>query len=155
VSVSKSKSGQGMVDISAKDVTRRTATAGGEITLGVEALAALLEDRVPKGNVLEAAKIAGMMAAKETPRILPYCHPLELNKVNIAFEIDRKNSKIAITSEVVCLGRTGVEMEALTAVSAAALTIYDMLKWAGQDMVISDIRLLTKTGGKSGDYRRS
>ena len=143
-----------MIDISSKPVTKRAASARAVITLGSSAMRALLEDRSPKGNVLEAAKIAGIMAAKATPQIIPYCHPLELNKVNIAFEIDEKASKIAIISEVICWGKTGVEMEAMTAVTVSALTIYDMMKWADKGMVISEVQLLTKTGGKSGDFQR-
>ena len=144
-----------MVDISAKPVTKRTASARALMTLGPTAMRALLEDRSPKGNDLETAKIAGIMAAKATPQIIPFCHPLELNKVNIAFEIDEKAFKITAVSEVVCLGRTGVEMEAMTAAVVAALTIYDMLKWADKGMVISEVQLLTKTGGKSGDFQRA
>lgn len=147
------KQSLGMVDTSRKPVSQRTAVASGTVKLAPAALAKLLAGGSPKGNVLETAKVAGIMAAKNTPQIIPLCHPLELNKVNITFEISRPKSMITVTAEVNCWGRTGVEMEALTAVSAAALTIYDMMKWADKTMVIDDIKLLAKTGGQSGEYR--
>ena len=143
---------EGMVDISHKEVTKRTAVACGRITMSPKAFKALVNQQSPKGDVFETAKVAGIMAAKSTPAIIPMCHPLELNKIKITFKKDSKASSIHIESEVVCLGRTGVEMEALTSVAAAALTIYDMMKWADKAMVISNIKLLRKTGGKSGDF---
>lgn len=148
----KFKQKSGMVDISAKDVTKRTARAGAVIRFSKNAFTALVQDKSPKGNVLETAKVAGIMAAKNTPQIIPMCHPLELSKVKIDFELNASKSEVAIVSEVVCLGRTGVEMEALAAVTVAALTVYDMMKWADKGIRISDIELLSKTGGKSGDF---
>jgi len=133
-----------MVDVSEKAVTKRKAIASGKIKLSSKAFKAFMTNGSPKGNVLETAKVAGIMAAKSTPQIIPLCHPLEINKVNISFEIDQKRNVITVLSEVVYQGRTGVEMEALTAVSVATLTIYDMMKWADKSMVISDIKLLQK-----------
>lgn len=147
-------SSTGMVDISHKDVTKRTALASARITLSKVAFQILIKEGSPKGNVLETARVAGIMAAKSTPQIIPLCHPLQLSKVHLHFNKDEKKCSITITAEVVCLGQTGVEMEALTAVAAAGLTIYDMMKWADQRIVISDIKLLKKTGGKSGDFER-
>jgi len=144
----------GMVDISAKAVTRRVAKATARILMGSKAFRALMTKGSPKGDVFEAARIAGVMAAKSTPAIIPMCHPLELSQVKIAFEPRNRDNAITITSEVVCRGRTGVEMEALTAVCAAALTIYDMMKWADHAMVITEIQLLHKSGGKSGTFDR-
>jgi len=141
-----------MVDISQKDITRRTAVACGRIRMSKEAFNALLKGKSPKGDVLQVAKLAGIMAAKETPRIIPLCHPLQLNKVSVDFKIDKRRHSIEIVSEVICLGRTGVEMEALAAAVVSALTVYDMMKWADKSMTISDVCLLKKTGGKSGDY---
>lgn len=144
----------GMVDISAKAVTKRTAKATARILMGPKAFRALMTKGSPKGDVFETARIAGIMAAKSTPGIVPLCHPLELSQVKIAFEPRASDHAIEITSQVVCRGRTGVEMEALTAVCAAALTIYDMMKWADHAMVISNIQLLHKSGGKSGTFNR-
>lgn len=144
----------GMVDISAKAVTRRTAKATARILMGPKAFRALMTRGSPKGDVFETARIAGVMAAKSTPGIVPLCHLLELSQVTIAFEPRESDHAIEITSQVVCRGRTGVEMEALTAVCAAALTIYDMMKWADRAMVISRIQLLHKSGGKSGTFNR-
>ncbi len=143
-----------MVDISAKAVTRRVARAAARLEMGTKAFQALLTQGSPKGDVFETARIAGIMAAKSTPAIVPMCHPLELSQVRIAFETRKRDSAIVVTSEVVCRGRTGVEMEALAAVAAAALTIYDMMKWADHAMVIAEIRLLHKSGGKSGTFSR-
>jgi len=117
-------------------------------------LAAIRDGQVPKGDVLAAARIAAIMAAKKTPDLIPLCHTLLLSKVAVEFEIDEAASLVRITATVRCKGQTGVEMEALTAVSVAALTIYDMAKALEKTMVIGDIRLLEKQGGKSGDWRR-
>ena len=144
-----------MVDISAKEATRRVARASARIAMGTKAFRALLTKGSPKGDVFETARIAGIMAAKSTPAIIPMCHPLELSQVKITFEPRKSESEVVVTSEVVCRGRTGVEMEALTAVGAAALTIYDMMKWADHAMVICEIQLLHKSGGKSGTFDRS
>lgn len=150
----RSRQGAGMVDVSSKKVTKRTAVASASIRMGPRAFRAFRRGESPKGDILETARVAGVMAAKATPRIIPFCHPLELNKVNIRFQIATKDSMITIIAETVYRGRTGVEMEALSAVTAAALTVYDMMKWADKGMVISDIKLLAKRGGKSGDYQR-
>lgn len=147
-----SKSGEGMIDVTAKDATARRAVARSTIRLGPAAYAALVSGENPKGDVLATAKVAGIMAAKATPQIVPLCHPLELGKVRIDCDLDPEQQAVHVTAEVAYRGRTGVEMEALTAVSAAALTIYDMLKWADKGMTISDVRLLHKSGGKSGEY---
>lgn len=143
-----------MVDVTAKDETAREARARGSVTMKSDTLTLLEEGKMAKGNVLTTAKIAGIMAAKKTGEFIPLCHPLKLTGINIEFEINRKNSKIIIESQVRTLGQTGVEMEALTAVSVAALTIYDMCKAVDREMVISDILLLTKSGGKSGSFIR-
>ena len=144
----------GMVDVSHKDITKRIAIATAIITMNASAFKALMGKGSPKGDVFETAKVAGIMAAKSTPQIIPLCHPLQLSKVSVNFDIDKKKRAIKIQSEVVYLGKTGVEMEALTAVCTAALTIYDMMKWADKGMVISNVKLNYKTGGKSGDYKR-
>lgn len=143
-----------MVDVSGKAITRRVARATAEIRMGAKVFRALTSGGSPKGDVFETARIAGVMAAKATPSIVPMCHPLELGQVKIMFTVKKKDHAVAVVSEVVCRGRTGVEMEALTAVAAATLTIYDMMKWAGQDMVIDGIKLLHKSGGKSGTFNR-
>lgn len=145
----------GMVDVGGKSITERYALASADVRLGPKAFEAFLSGACPKGDVLETARVAGILAAKATPQIIPMCHPLELNKVNIDFEINKKTFMITVAAEVKCFGRTGVEMEALTAASVAALTIYDMMKWAGKDMSISEVKLLEKRGGKSGDFKRS
>lgn len=143
-----------MVDVGAKAVTTRTAIAQGEVRMQPETLAAIQDGTVPKGDVLAAARIAGIMAAKRTPELIPLCHTLLLTKVTVDFEIDRAESRVVITALVRCNGQTGVEMEALTAVSTAALTIYDMAKALEKTMVIGNICLLEKQGGKSGDWQR-
>jgi cyclic pyranopterin phosphate synthase len=143
---------EGMIDTSAKEVTRRVARAISTIQMSAKAFDALMKGGSPKGDVFETAKVAGIMAAKSTPSIIPMCHPLFLNKVKITFKVDKKKRQILTASEVVCLGRTGVEMEALTAASVASLTIYDMMKWADKGSVISETKLVHKSGGKSGDY---
>ena len=151
---SNKRSCTGMVDISPKDVTLRRAVAQGMITLSVFAFKALIAGRSPKGNVLETARIAGIMAAKSTPVLIPLCHPLALEKVKVECAPLKNKHAVLVTAEVLCSGKTGVEMEALAAVSVACLTIYDMMKWAGQDMVISGIRLMHKSGGKGGTFDR-
>ncbi len=138
-----------MADTSEKIITKRVAMATGRIYLKARTLKSIKENKIPKGDVLSCAKIAGIMAAKKTHELIPLCHPLEITNVKIDFKI--KKNYIDIFCEVSCLGRTGVEMEALTASAISALTIYDMCKPLDKDMVMSDIRLLKKTGGKS-DY---
>ncbi|MCE2829962.1 MAG: cyclic pyranopterin monophosphate synthase MoaC [Sphingomonadales bacterium] len=140
-----------MVDISAKNATMREAIAEGRITMSAEALAAIRDGAVKKGDVLATARIAGIMAAKKTSELIPLCHPLALSKVAVDFEFEAAG--IRVTALARLTGQTGVEMEALTAASIALLTIYDMAKAIDKAMVISDVRLLSKSGGKSGDWR--
>jgi cyclic pyranopterin phosphate synthase len=139
-----------MVDVSAKADTAREAVAEGRITMSAEALDAVRAGNIKKGDVLGTARIAGIMAAKKTSELIPLCHPLMLSKIAIAFEFE--DHGIRAEARVRLNGPTGVEMEALTAVSVALLTLYDMAKALDKSMVISDIRLLSKTGGKSGDW---
>lgn len=143
-----------MVDVSAKETTSRVAVARGEIKMKPATLAMIKEQKMAKGDVLAVAQVAGIMGAKKTADIIPMCHPLMLSAVDISFNINEAESKIEIQATVKNSGQTGVEMEALTAVSIAALTIYDMCKAVEKDMVISDIYLVKKSGGKSGDYVR-
>jgi len=143
-----------MVDVSGKDETEREAVAAGRVAMLPETLTLILDRRVAKGDVFAVARIAGIMAAKKTSELIPLCHPLSLSSVEIEFEPDRAGSSVHIRSVVRTTGRTGVEMEALTAVAAAALTIYDMCKSADRSMVLGDIRLMKKTGGKSGTFER-
>jgi len=143
-----------MVDVGEKAVTTRTAVAAGEVRMAPATLAAIRDGAVPKGDVLAAARIAGIQAAKRTPELIPLCHTLLLTKVAVDFTVDEADSRVTISATVRCNGQTGVEMEALTAVSVAALTIYDMAKALDKAMVIENIRLLEKAGGKSGDWRR-
>ena len=143
----------GMVDVSAKQVTKRCAVAEATITFKPKAFKILIEEGSPKGNVFETAKIAGIMAAKSTPSIIPLCHPLGLEKVMISIDVLRSKHAVRVEAQVVCSGKTGVEMEALVAASSACLTIYDMMKWTGQDMLIAGVRLKHKSGGKSGVYQ--
>ena len=140
-----------MVDVSEKPATCRVARAAGTVRMARETMARIKAGTVGKGDVLAVAQVAGIMAAKNTASIIPMCHPLLLTKVNITFELEE--TALHICSEVRCTGETGVEMEALTAVSAAALTVYDMCKAIQRDMCISEIRLLYKDGGKSGVFR--
>jgi cyclic pyranopterin phosphate synthase len=141
-----------MVDVGAKAETERIAIAGGRVQMRPETLDALRRGNLPKGDVLGAARIAGIMAAKRTSELIHLCHPLLLSGVTLDFAFDEDASAVEIRASVRCQGQTGVEMEALTAVSVAALTIYDMAKAVERGMVISDIRLLEKRGGKSGDW---
>lgn len=142
-----------MVDVSDKDVTSRTAVAEGFVALLPETLALVTKGEAKKGDVLATARIAGIMAAKKTHELIPLCHPLAITKVTVEFVPSLEPAGIHVTATVKVTGQTGVEMEALTAVSVACLTIYDMLKAADKGMTISDIRLLEKTGGRSGTYR--
>ena len=151
----KPKQLKGMVDVSAKEVTKRIARASSKIVLGKAIYKALIEGRSPKGNVLEAAKVAAIMAAKSTPVLIPMCHPLSINQVLVDFKCDARESSVTTLIEVNYEGKTGVEMEALFAASVSSLTIYDMMKWAGKGMVIAETMLLEKRGGVSGDYTRS
>ncbi len=140
-----------MVDISAKDVTERTATAKGSVHMTPETLALVAEGTVKKGDVLGVARLAGIMAAKRTPDLVPLCHPVALSSVAVELECNAAAGTIDITATCKLAGRTGVEMEALTAVSVAALTIYDMAKAVDRGMRIESVRLVRKSGGKSGD----
>lgn len=138
-----------MVDVSAKENTLREAVAEGKIWMARETMALLLEGQMPKGDVLAVARVAGIMAAKKTQELIPLCHSVPLDQAKIDFVPDFNNHCIDITSTVRCTWKTGVEMEALTAVSIAALTIYDMCKAVDKTMSIGEIRLIKKTGGKS------
>ena len=140
-----------MVDVSAKAETAREAIARGSVFMSAETLR-LAVGGGDKGDVLTTAQIAGIMAAKRTHDLIPLCHPLPLSSIDVSLQPDEKRGSVEITATVRTTAQTGVEMEALTAVSVAALTVYDMLKAAQKDMRIGDIRLVRKTGGKSGDY---
>lgn len=142
-----------MVDVGHKPATHRVAVARGEVRMKPETLRLIAHGDAPKGDVLTTAQIAGIMAAKRTHQLIPLCHPVPLTKVDVTFEVDEEQSRIEITATARCTGQTGVEMEALTAVSVAALTIYDMAKAVEKTMRIDRIRLVSKTGGKSGDWR--
>jgi len=142
-----------MVDVSDKAVTSRAAIAEGFVSMTADTLALVEGGAAKKGDVLATARIAGIMAAKRTHELIPLCHPLGLTKATIDFVLRQSPPGIQVTAQVRVNGQTGVEMEALTAVSVACLTIYDMLKAADKGMVISNIRLLEKTGGRSGSYR--
>ena len=143
-----------MVDVTAKKPTQRTATAQGCITMSPETFSAIMDQTVKKGNVLETARIAGIMGAKQTSTLIPMCHPLNITHVQIDFHPEPSTNTFRIEASVRIVDQTGVEMEALTAVSIAALTIYDMCKAYDKNMTISDIILLKKTGGKSGTFTR-
>lgn len=143
-----------MVDVSGKPPTSREAVAGGSISMKPGTIRLIKDRQISKGDVLGVARVAGIMAAKRTPELIPMCHPLNISSVNIAFDIDERESTITIKTTVKMTGQTGVEMEALTATAVAALTIYDMCKAVDKEMVISNITLLEKRGGKSGEFKR-
>jgi len=143
-----------MVDVTGKDATHREAVAGAAVYLNAETFDLVARGEMKKGDVLAVAQVAGIMAAKRTADVIPMCHPIALTGVDIEFTPDRERGVIEITATARCRGETGVEMEAMTAVSVAALTIYDMCKAAQRDIEIGEIRLLRKSGGKSGDYIR-
>lgn len=143
-----------MVDVSAKEQTRRHAVAAGQVRMSLETFAAIEAGNAPKGDVLGTARIAGIMGAKQTSGLIPLCHPLPISKVEVQLTADPQLPGYQIRAEVVTKAETGVEMEALTAVSVAALTLYDMAKALEKGMQIESIRLVSKTGGKSGDYIR-
>jgi cyclic pyranopterin monophosphate synthase len=143
-----------MVDVTDKPITEREAVARGTVSMKPETLKLIADGEVPKGDVLCIARIAGIMAAKRTSTLIPMCHPLMITSIDISLRIDSRRNRIDIEADVKTAGQTGVEMEALTAVSAAALTVYDMCKAVDRDMVISDIMLIEKRGGKSGVYER-
>jgi len=142
-----------MVDVSDKDVTQREATARGRVRMAPSTLALIVEGRMPKGDVFATARIAGIMAAKRTHDLIPLCHPLPISGVEVRLEPAASGDAVEIEATVRVTARTGVEMEALTAVSVAALTVYDMCKAVERGMTIEGVRLTAKSGGRSGDYR--
>ena len=142
-----------MVDVSAKDVTSRVAVASGRVLVSSDVVGLLRGEGVPKGDALGVARVAGIMAAKRTPDLVPLCHPLAISGVTVDLEVE--DDAVAITATVKTTDRTGVEMEALTAVSVAALTVVDMVKAVDKAAVITDVRVESKHGGKSGDWSRS
>jgi cyclic pyranopterin phosphate synthase len=143
-----------MVDVSEKQLTRREAVARGSVFMKPETLKLIKDRKIPKGDVFSVARVAGIMAAKKTSEFIPMCHPLNITSVDIDFDLDDKKKMLEIEARVKVVGQTGVEMEALAAVSVAALTIYDMCKAVDKEMVISDIMLMEKKGGRSGHFKR-
>ncbi len=143
-----------MVDVTAKDETERVATAAGSVIMQPDTVQLIAAGGVKKGDVLSVARLAGIMGAKKTPDLIPLCHPLALSSVEVDLSVDVDRNAVDITATCKLKGRTGVEMEALTAVSVAALTVYDMCKAVDKDMTIGDIRLQHKAGGRSGTYTR-
>ena len=143
-----------MVDVGEKPVTTRTAVAAARVLVNEHTFRLIQTGGMKKGDVLTVAQVAGVMGAKRTPDLIPMCHPILIDGINLELHLDEQRQSVEIQATVSCDGRTGVEMEALTAVSTAALTVYDMCKAVQKDMVISDIRLVSKTGGVHGDYKR-
>ncbi|MDE0343553.1 MAG: cyclic pyranopterin monophosphate synthase MoaC [Deltaproteobacteria bacterium] len=143
-----------MVDVTGKDVTQRVAVARGVVTMRSETLAAIAEGQIPKGDVLAVARIAGIMAAKKTSELIPMCHPLNISGVEVKLTPRQEPPSVEMEATVRIAGQTGVEMEALTAVSVAGLTIYDMCKAVDREMTVGEIRLMHKSGGKSGTFER-
>ncbi|MDD3653907.1 MAG: cyclic pyranopterin monophosphate synthase MoaC [Desulfotomaculaceae bacterium] len=143
-----------MVEVGHKDVTSREAVARGEVVMRPETLKLILSGQIRKGEVFGVARVAGIMAAKHTPDLIPLCHPLMITGVDVQFSPDLEHNKVEIEARARTTGQTGVEMEALTAVSVAALTIYDMCKAVDREMVIGAVRLMYKSGGKSGVFER-
>ena len=143
-----------MVDVGEKPVSVRTAVAAGRVLVNEETFALIRSGGMKKGDVLTVAQIAGVMGAKRTPDLIPMCHPILMDGIDLELHLDEERLSVEITAAVSCDGRTGVEMEALTAVSCAALTVYDMCKAVQKDMVIADIRLLEKSGGVHGEFHR-
>ena len=148
-----SKGNAAMVDVTGKAATERTATAKGSVLMQPETITLIGAGGVKKGDVLSVARLAGIMGAKRTPDLIPLCHPLALTSVRVDLAIDQKRNAVDITATCKLTGKTGVEMEALTAVAVAALTVYDMCKAVDRGMRLTDIRLVEKRGGKSGTYR--
>jgi len=144
-----------MVDVTPKPETIREAVAKGSVYAKPETIELIAKQGISKGDVLEVARLAGIMAAKKTPDLIPLCHPIPITSVTLELSIDIENSKVDIEARVQNIGRTGVEMEALTAVSVAGLTVYDMCKSVDREMIISDIMLIKKSGGKSGTFLRT
>lgn len=143
-----------MVDVGEKPPTRRTATAAARVLVNADTFALIRSGGMKKGDVLTVAQVAGVMGAKRTPELIPMCHPILLDGIDLSLRLDEQRCSVEIQATVSCDGRTGVEMEALTAASTAALTVYDMCKAVQKDMVITDIRLIRKTGGVHGDFER-
>ena len=143
-----------MVDVGEKPVSVRTAVAAGRVLVNDDTFALIKSGGMKKGDVLTVAQIAGVMGAKRTPDLIPMCHPILIDGINLELTLDEQRRSVEITASVSCAGRTGVEMEALTAVGTAALTVYDMCKAVQKDMVITDIRLLKKAGGVHGEFER-
>ena len=143
-----------MVDVGEKPPTRRTATAAARVLVNADTFALIRSGGMKKGDVLTVAQVAGVMGAKRTPELIPMCHPILMDGIDLSLHLDEQCCAVEIQATVSCDGRTGVEMEALTAVSTAALTVYDMCKAVQKDMVITDIRLIKKTGGVHGDFER-
>ena len=143
-----------MVDVGEKPISQRTAVAAGRVLVSDHTFDLIKTGGMKKGDVLTVAQIAGVMGAKRTPDIIPMCHPILMDGINLELSLDEERKSVEIRATVSCGGRTGVEMEALTAVSTAALTVYDMCKAVPKDMIITDIRLVSKTGGVHGDYKR-
>ncbi len=143
-----------MVDVGDKPVTTRTAVAAARVLVNRETFELIRSGGMKKGDVLTVAQVAGVMGAKRTPELIPMCHPILIDGIDLSLSLDEQRLSVEIRASVSCDGRTGVEMEALTAVSTAALTVYDMCKAVQKDMVISDIRLLSKSGGVHGDFQR-
>ncbi len=143
-----------MVDVGEKDVTRRRAVAGARVLVNRSTFELIRSGGVKKGDVLTVAQIGGIMGAKRTPELIPMCHPVLIDGIDLELQLDEERCSVEITASVSCGGRTGVEMEALTAASVAALTVYDMCKAVQRDMEITDIRLLSKSGGVHGDFVR-
>ena len=143
-----------MVDVGEKSPTRRTATAAARVLVNESTFALIRSGGMKKGDVLTVAQVAGVMGAKRTPDLIPMCHPILMDGIDLSLHLDEQRCAVEIQATVSCDGRTGVEMEALTAVSTAALTVYDMCKAVQKDMVITDIRLIRKTGGVHGDFER-
>ena len=143
-----------MVDVGEKPVSVRTAVAAGRVLVNPETFALIRSGGMKKGDVLTVAQVAGVMGAKRTPELIPMCHPILIDGIDLDLRLDEEHCAVEIRATVSCAGRTGVEMEAITAVSTAALTVYDMCKAVQKDMVISDIRLLRKSGGVHGDFER-
>ena len=145
---------KGMIDVGDKEITSRTATAKGSVILDAEMFDILQQGQCPKGDVLETAKIAAITGVKATPTLIAMCHPICIDAISVAFDFDENEKSVSVKVTVKSTAKTGVEMEALTGASLACLTIYDMLKYKGKGMIISQVKLLEKSGGKSGEYKR-
>jgi cyclic pyranopterin phosphate synthase len=142
-----------MIDVTRKGLTFRSATAYGKVVMKEETLGLILDKKIPKGDVLEVARVAGILAGKETSKLIPMCHPIAITNIDVDYKISQPNT-IEIYVKTSAVDRTGVEMEALTAVAITALTIYDMCKSVEREITISDIKVLEKSGGKTGDFKR-